>query len=129
MRNARPFRQGLSLLVPRLLAVGLVLLAVACTHSAEKAAESYRAKMKLVVEEAIRQAPDAPDKAALREGEIFVDIKGLKSDQQVVGISVPADKNGHHIHIVFMADHFQSTSVVTLASEVVHDLATGREER
>ncbi len=79
--------------------------------------EVYLTKMRLVVEEAIRQTQDAAEKEELRSGNVFVDLKDL--GMPVVGVSVPVGKS--KIHVSFMLDYFQSRDVPVLASDALRD--------
>lgn len=108
-------------------ATALALFVVACSRPPDKLNDTDLAKMRLVVQEAIRQAPNEPEKAALRDGKVFLNVADLKLDQDVIGVSVPVE-GGKHIHVAFMADHFRTTSVATLAAEVLKDFASARAE-
>jgi hypothetical protein len=83
--------------------------------------------MQLVVQEAMRQT-STENQAVLGAGTVFVDIRGLDLQQTLIGVSIPARSNGP-IRIAFLADHFQATSVPTLAKEMLADLERARAEQ
>ncbi len=88
-------------------------------RSESQEAESAEARMRLVVQEAIRQAAKPSDKAAFQSGRVFVNLKGL--DMQIVGVAVPMVSTGKRALVSFAMDHFQKTSVDTLAKETLED--------
>jgi hypothetical protein len=108
------------------LCIAFLLFTVACTRHAGQANVSDTAKMKLVVQEAIRQATDPSDKAVLQAGEVFVNVEGLEPDQPLTGIAVPLDEAGHHARVMFTAGHLRGTPVGKLAEELLMDLDNAR---
>jgi len=91
-----------------------------CTGSSQPerlSEEACRAKMRLVIDETIRQTQDPAEKDAFSSGKIFVNIEGL--NVQVVGVTVPSEKT--KIHVSFMTDYFQTKDVPILATEALQD--------
>jgi hypothetical protein len=107
--------------------IALVMFTIGCMRHANEANVNDTAKIKLVVQEAIRRATDPSDKAALRTGQIFVNIEGLEEhNQPLSGISVPLDEAGHRAVVMFTAEHLRSTPVPKLAEDVLLDLDRAR---
>jgi hypothetical protein len=104
--------RGLALLLASSLLVG-------CTKPGQPASDdAYRAKMRLVVDEAIRQTPDPLEKEEFRSGEVFVNLKG-PADMTLMGVSVPVGNS--KILVSFTLDHFQAHDVPVLAREALGD--------
>ena len=112
-----------------LIAVSALLLC-GCKLSHKKTAphdaDAYRAKMELVVQDAIRAATDPQDKAAFQSGEIFANLKGL--DLSLVGVSVPLDNEGRRAHLSYTPDYFEAKPPETLAQDALNDLARARRQ-
>jgi len=99
-----------------LLATGLLL---GCGKSNQPAAgEAYQAKMRLVVDEAIRQTQDPLEKEEFRSGEVFVNLKG-PADMTLVGVSVPVGNS--KILVSFTLDYLQAHDVPVLARDALRD--------
>jgi len=97
-----------------------VLAIAGCTRSSQPerlSEEGCRAKMRLVIDAAIRQTQDPAEKDAFRSGKIFVNIESL--NVQVVGVTVPSERT--KTHVSFMADYFQTKDVPILATEALRD--------
>jgi hypothetical protein len=113
-----------------IVATVLSLLAVGCGSTSQptgsSSGESAKAKMQRVVTEAIRQSDDPWEKAALREGKVFVNLKDL--EMEIVGVSVVMNAKGNRGHISFTRDLFEAGSVEDLAKGVLKDLRVVRQK-
>jgi glyoxylase-like metal-dependent hydrolase (beta-lactamase superfamily II) len=86
--------------------------------------------MRLVVDEAIREADSEPDKAAFRSGRVFANL--FERETALVGVAIAAGGNGKQIIVAFPADHFRNTSISALAKEALADFnrsASSRESQ
>lgn len=97
-----------------LLVVGMFF---GCKTDQSPREEAYRAKMRLVVDEAIRQTQDPIEKEEFRSGKVFVKIEGL--DMPLVGVSVLVGKS--KLDVSFMLDYFESNDVPVLAKDALRD--------
>ena len=89
--------------------------------------EPARAKMRLVIDEAIRQADSELDKAAFRSGRVLANL--FEKETALIGVAIPAGGNGKQIIVAFPADHFRDTSIITLAKEALADFARAASSR
>src|SRR5260370_41727886 len=114
----------LTLMRLALLSMACVVAALAgCSRETEKRqfppretateTSAMETKMRLVVQEAIRQAQDPANKAAFEAGKIYVTVEGL--DMPVVGVSLPVDNTGKQVRVSFTDDYFKATPVTQLA--------------
>jgi len=84
--------------------------------------EAARTKMRLVVQEAVRQARNDSDKAAFQSRQVFVNL--LEKDTAVVGVGIiPVGSKGKRVFLTFTIDHFRDAAVSVLAKETLEDFA------
>jgi glyoxylase-like metal-dependent hydrolase (beta-lactamase superfamily II) len=83
--------------------------------------EAAKTKMRLVVQEAIRQSRSDLEKGALQTGRVFANL--LEKDTAIVGIAIPAASSADQMFVTFPIEHFRDSSVDALAKEALQDLA------
>ena len=81
--------------------------------------DAARAKMRLVVDEVIRQTQDQAEKESFKVGEIFVDPGEDGKKLGLIGVSVPDGKS--KIHVSFMPAYFVAHDVETVAKEALRN--------
>jgi glyoxylase-like metal-dependent hydrolase (beta-lactamase superfamily II) len=112
------------LFLATLLAYG-VLGTSALAQTTDKAGfmgpEAARAKMHLVVQEAIHQANSDSEKSAFQSGQVFVNL--FEKDTAVAGVAIPVGSKGNRVFVTFTIDHFRDTAVNVLAREALEDFA------
>jgi len=102
-------------------AMGTIALALASDKADFMGPDAARAKMRLVVQETLRESRSDLERDALQRGWIFADL--LEQDTAVVGISIPAAGAASQLFVTFPIDHFRESPVEVLAKEALHDLA------